>query len=215
MRSNARMHRMADLDRVSSQRGPSVAWLVAAVIAILMLVPIEAEGSTAPRWLASERGLSSLQFERWNFVSTMHSAVLARVETVALALRLHRVPASAHAEGAAGPCHGLRGVGFAFLGLTALVLIALGRMRHIAELRKLEIARKLVEQGFVVPADLIASTARIDLRRGLVLVFTGVGLLAAAAVSGDPALGPMGLIPAFIGVGYLVSYRVAMRREPS
>jgi hypothetical protein len=108
-------------------------------------------------------------------------------------------------------CAGLRGIGFAFLGLAALVVIALGRMRHATEQQRLELARKLVEQGIEPPAELLGSAIRNDLRKGVVLLSAGVGLLIAAMVMGDHRLAPGGLIPGFIGLGYLVSYSIAKR----
>lgn len=110
-----------------------------------------------------------------------------------------------------GVCSGLRGMGFAFLGLAALVVIALGRMRHATEQQRLELARKLVEQGIEPPAELLGSAIRNDLRKGIVLLSAGVGLLVAAIVTQDHRLAPGGLIPGFIGLGYLVSYTIARR----
>jgi hypothetical protein len=108
-------------------------------------------------------------------------------------------------------CSSLRGIGFAFLGLAALVVIALGRMRHATEQQRLELARKLVEQGIEPPSELLGSAIRNDLRKGIVLVSAGLGLLVAAMVTGDHRLAPGGLIPGFIGLGYLVSYSIAKR----
>jgi hypothetical protein len=116
-----------------------------------------------------------------------------------------------HAGRTADACVGLRGMGFAFLGLAALIVIALGRMRHATEQRRLELARRLLEQGVEPPHELLGSVVRSDLRRGIVLISAGVGLLAAAVVTADHALAPAGLIPGFIGIGYLVSYLVARR----
>jgi hypothetical protein len=59
---------------------------------------------------------------------------------------------------------------------------------------------------------LLLGPARNDLRRGIVLMFAGAGLLAAGLVLGDRALTGGGLVPEFIGVGYLVSWWLAMRR---
>ena len=80
----------------------------------------------------------------------------------------------------------------------------------------LELARKYIEKGMNPPPALFPSAAGNDLRRGIVLVFTGLGLLCASLVAsgwshGVQGLGPAGLIPGFIGLGYLVSYACAVR----
>lgn len=106
-------------------------------------------------------------------------------------------------------CHDLRGVGFAFLGLAAVVVIAVGRMRLATEQRRLEIARRLIEKGFEPPDGLFTAPARRDLRKGVVLVFAGLGLVISGMMLGDRGMAAGGLIPAFIGIGYLVSHRLA------
>ena len=104
----------------------------------------------------------------------------------------------------------LHGLDFTFLGLMAVVVIALGRMRLQTEQRRLEVVRRLVEQGFTPPRPLLEGPARKDRRKGVVLVFAGVGLVLAGFVLGDRGLAAAGLVPAFVGLGYLVSYRLAI-----
>jgi len=125
--------------------------------------------------------------------------------------QLGLLPGHGSSDQQSGTCSGLRGMGFAFLGLAALVVIALGRMRHATEQQRLELARKLVEQGIEPPPELLGSAIRNDLRKGVVLVSAGLGLLVAALVTQDHRLAPGGLIPGFIGLGYLVSYTIAKR----
>lgn len=114
-----------------------------------------------------------------------------------------------HRSADALECHDLRGVGFAFLGLAAVVVIAVGRMRLATEQRRLDIVRRLIEQGFEPPDGLFTAPARRDLRKGVVLVFAGLGLVVAGMMLGDRGMAAGGLIPAFIGIGYLVSHRLA------
>lgn len=115
-----------------------------------------------------------------------------------------QVGAEPHATGTS------RGMGVVVLALAAIVVIALGRMRLTAEHKRLDVARRLIEQGIEPPQDLLAAPARNDLRRGLVLGFAGLGLVVAGMVLGDRGLAAGGLVPAFIGGGYLVSFRIAM-----
>lgn len=114
-----------------------------------------------------------------------------------------------HGPAGSVECHDLRGVGFAFLGLAAVVVIAMGRMRLATEQRRLEVARRLIEKGFEPPDGLFTAPARRDLRKGVVLVFAGLGLVVAGMMLGDRGMAAGGLIPAFIGIGYLVSHRLA------
>lgn len=114
-----------------------------------------------------------------------------------------------HGSANAAECHDLRGVGFAFLGLAAVVVIAVGRMRLATEQRRLEVARRLIEKGFEPPDGLFTAPARRDLRKGVVLVFAGLGLVISGMMLGDRGMAAGGLIPAFIGLGYLVSHRLA------
>lgn len=104
----------------------------------------------------------------------------------------------------------------AFLALLVIAVIAVVRIRQRTEQDRLELARQYIEKGMEPPQSLFPSAAGNDLRRGIVLVFTGLGLLCASLVAsgwshGVQGLGPVGLIPGFIGLGYLVSYACAMR----
>jgi hypothetical protein len=93
-----------------------------------------------------------------------------------------------------------------FLGVVALVAIVALRMRHATARRRLDLARRMVEQGMSPPAELIRPHGN-DLRRGLVLVATGAGLLAYTAIGHGSTM--VGLVPAFIGAGYMLSHRFA------
>ncbi len=112
------------------------------------------------------------------------------------------------------PRCGFRAFDLAFLGVVALIVISAIRFRHATQRRRLELARRMVEKGIEPPPELLGTTTGSDLRRGLVLVFTGVGLLAASILGGGDGLSPAGLIPGFIGIGYLVSHRFAATSQP-
>lgn len=118
-----------------------------------------------------------------------------------------------HRGQAAEACGSLRGVAFALLGLAAIVVIAIGRMRMATEHKRLDVARRLVEQGIDPPAALLMGPARNDMRRGIVLMFAGVGLFVAGVLHEHRALMAGGLIPEFIGIGYLLSYWLAARTD--
>ncbi len=116
-----------------------------------------------------------------------------------------------HVDGGSLKCNGLQGVGVAVLALIAVVVIALGRMRLSTESKRLEVARQLVEQGMEPPAELLMGPARNDLRRGVVLMFAGAGLIGAGLLLGDRGMAAGALVPEFIGLGYLVSFYLAAR----
>lgn len=104
------------------------------------------------------------------------------------------------------------GSGMAHLGslavLALLVIVAL-RFRHAATRQRLELARTMVAQGMEPPSELFSSERRNDLRRGLVLVAAGAGLICYGLWTHPDAPSAAGLIPGFIGIGYLLSHRFA------
>lgn len=127
-------------------------------------------------------------------------------------------PAVAQAHGSSA---GSLVLDVAFLALLVIAVVAVVRIRQSSEQSRLELARQYIEKGMNPPPTLFPSAAGNDLRRGIVLVFTGLGLLCASLVAsgwshGVQGLGPAGLIPGFIGLGYLVSYACAVRgkRDP-
>ena len=115
-------------------------------------------------------------------------------------------------EAQAPPCGGFRAFDLAFLAVVALIVISAIRFRHATTRRRLDLARRMVEKGLEPPPELVGVQVGNDLRRGLVLVSTGVGLLLASMLGGDRSLSPAGLIPGFIGLGYLVSHRFAVSK---
>lgn len=110
-----------------------------------------------------------------------------------------------------GASRGLPILGLGLLGLAAVVVLALGRMRLANEHKRLDVAQRLIEQGMEPPASLLANPARNDLRKGIVLLFAGGGILAAGLMTADRGMAAGALVPEFIGAGYLVSYWLAAR----
>ncbi|MCA9696649.1 MAG: hypothetical protein KC431_03910 [Myxococcales bacterium] len=109
-------------------------------------------------------------------------------------------------------CSGFGSFDIAFLAVVSLIIISAIRFRHATTRRRLDLARRMVEKGLEPPPELVGAQVGNDLRRGLVLVSTGVGLLLASMLGGDRSLSPAGLIPGFIGLGYLVSHRFAVSK---
>lgn len=112
-------------------------------------------------------------------------------------------------EARAPNCAGFQAFDLAFLAVVALIVISAIRFRHATTRRRLELARRMVEKGLEPPPELVGANNGGDLRRGLVLVSTGVGLLLASMLGNSDGISPAGLIPGFIGIGYLISHRFA------
>lgn len=109
------------------------------------------------------------------------------------------------------PCGGFRAFDVAFLAVVAMIVIAALRFRHATARRRLDLASRMVEKGIEPPPELVGAAGTNDLRRGLVLVSTGIGLSLASFMSSG-GMSPAGLIPGFIGLGYLVSHRFAVKK---
>jgi hypothetical protein len=97
----------------------------------------------------------------------------------------------------------------AVFGVIALVFIAALRFRYAASAARIDLARRMVERGMNPPAEIFSANPRNDLRRGLVLLGAGAGLLVYGYASNPDAPSVAGLIPVFIGIGYLLSHRFA------
>jgi Domain of unknown function (DUF6249) len=77
--------------------------------------------------------------------------------------------------------------------------------------------RMMVEKGQPVPPELLASPAGAplrpwyDLRRGIVLLAVGVGIVMFFGISAgwDEGVWALGLIPGLIGLGYILAWRLA------
>jgi len=102
----------------------------------------------------------------------------------------------------------------AMLGLASVVFIARGRMRFAVESKRLELAQRLIERGLEPPRELLAAPLSNDHRRGIVLLFAGLGVFAAGMFMGDRGVTAAALIPEFIGAGYLLSDRLARLTRP-
>ena len=115
----------------------------------------------------------------------------------------------ASSSGDSVACRGSWMFDLSALGLFFATVVVIVRMRLRAEVNRLDLARRYIDQGIEPPVSLFPSAARSDLRRGVILLFAGLGLLATGQVGGN--LGPVGMIPGFIGLGYLASYALSQR----
>ena len=118
-----------------------------------------------------------------------------------------------HPHEASPPCAGFRVVDFGFIALAALAIVLALRFRHTTQKRRLELARQMVERGMEPPDHLLGRDGSADMRRGLVLVFSGLGIVLASFLGRGEA-SAAGLVPGFIGLGYLASHFFARRDGP-
>jgi hypothetical protein len=102
------------------------------------------------------------------------------------------------------------------LSPVVIVLIVLHHRRSMAALKQKAIL-ELVERGSPVPPAFLSSapttTLHDELRRGLVLSFTGIGAIAFAFTLPKHEEWGLGLLPLFAGLGYLITWRLSRRRE--
>src|SRR5215469_5139390 len=85
--------------------------------------------------------------------------------------------------------------------------------------------RMMVEKGQPIPPALFSTPAAVsaatglrpwyDLRRGIVLMAVGVGIIMFFGISAgwDEGVWALGLIPGLIGAGYILAWRLAYREE--
>ena len=101
------------------------------------------------------------------------------------------------------------------VGIVAIVLTFRHRRQKLAH----ETMRLMIEKGLPVPTELINPPSPVkppksDLRRGLIWLAVGIGLaILLLKTFEDSGLWAMGLIPAFIGVAYLLCWVIGLARE--
>ncbi len=107
----------------------------------------------------------------------------------------------------------LAGIAFGTI-IPAVIVWLILRFRTERNRLVYDTAVKLADKGQPVPPALFANLnpPGSDLRRGAVLVMFGAALSIALAEVGAPWT--FGLIPLFMGVGYLVVWRFEKRESP-
>jgi hypothetical protein len=106
-------------------------------------------------------------------------------------------------------------LGFFLAILLGLIATLVLRYRKHARLQ--ETLRLMIEKGADIPPELIAPPVPPygDLRRGVILIGAGLSLVILVGLVWGFASGAwaVGLIPAFIGAGYLFIWRLSRRAE--
>lgn len=108
-------------------------------------------------------------------------------------------------------------VPLAFFLFIFLIIGAIAYFSWRKDQQRHQTLRLMVEKGAQIPADLITRPERkkSDLRRGLVLVATGLGIAIFLAVADQSHTGgwSLGIIPALIGGGYLLAWRLEGKKN--
>jgi len=98
-----------------------------------------------------------------------------------------------------------------------LVVIATLALRYRKHAQTQETLRLMIEKGAEIPPELLTPPVSqySDLRRGLILMGVGLSLSILIGLSEGFGSGSwaVGLVPAFIGAGYLIVWRYSQRAE--
>jgi hypothetical protein len=106
-------------------------------------------------------------------------------------------------------------VPIASFGTTVVIVAIVLYFRLRATRLKHELVRIYLDKGQPVPPLVLGEgrSPNADLRRGLVLLATGVSIAIAFALGGQGQVVGLGVIPALIGVAYLVVWRIERARS--
>lgn len=107
-------------------------------------------------------------------------------------------------------------------GLFAAIAVVIGLALYFGNRRdanRQKTLQAMVEHGVQIPPELLVPPVRsdADLRRGLIFVGAGLGLMAMLGLipTGEVGVWSVGLIPVLIGVAYLIAWRIGSQRVAS
>jgi hypothetical protein len=108
-------------------------------------------------------------------------------------------------------------LGFFVCVIVVAAIVARTYQRYLAEQH--QTLRAMVDKGMQIPPHVLELTRRPspqrDVRRGIFLLCLGVGLAIFLGAEEGPEAAALGLIPAFVGAGYLIVARLERRRAPA
>lgn len=97
---------------------------------------------------------------------------------------------------------------FAVVGAILYAGMRRDQQRHLT-------LRAMVEKGLELPPGLLTVSRGSDLRKGVVLLGAGVGLaIALRTIDGAAPFWGAGLVPALLGLAYLVAWRLEKKHSP-
>jgi hypothetical protein len=108
-------------------------------------------------------------------------------------------------------------LGFFVAAVTIVALVMVGY--HRVTVQRHQTLRAMVEKGITVPPRLFEEAPRTpnprrDLRWGILLVSAGVGIGLFILLEDGPRDAALGLVPTFIGIGYLIVAKLEWTRAP-
>jgi hypothetical protein len=127
---------------------------------------------------------------------------------------VHNVPHDDNMVAALGVLVGLAAVVLIF---STPIVIVLAMLRQRTNKQRLvnELALRLADKGQQIPPELFMEPIRqkSDMRRGVIWMAVGVGMVLAGAVGGDSDIMGVGFIPAMIGLGFFIAGRLEQRQQ--
>jgi hypothetical protein len=102
-------------------------------------------------------------------------------------------------------------VPIAAFGALSAIVVAILYFRYRSQRLRQELYASFLDRGVPIPAELISAKPRKhngDLRTGMVLLLGGFGLSVALLLANLTSGAGFGLIPALIGVAYLLVWKV-------
>ena len=104
-------------------------------------------------------------------------------------------------------------VPIASFGCTIAIVAVVMFFRHRSQLVRQDLYKAFLEKGEPIPKELLNKppSRHADLRRGVVLLAGGLGLSLALLLANAREASGFGLIPALIGIGFLVVWKIDMR----
>lgn len=102
------------------------------------------------------------------------------------------------------------------LGATIAIVAVVLYFRYRGQQLRQDLYKAFLDKGEPIPAALMAGKVRegnADLRRGLVLLLGGSGICASLLLAHLSEVAAFGLIPALIGVAYLLVWKLEARKS--
>jgi hypothetical protein len=98
------------------------------------------------------------------------------------------------------------------LGSVAIASLAVVRVQR----ERQETLRQTIAKGLTPAALLTPPSRERDLRRGLLLIATGVGIaVSVGLIAPDPSWAAVAALPGALGIGHLLTWRLSSKRTPS
>ena len=129
--------------------------------------------------------------------------------------QLHELLMTREANRAAQPPEGIIPISLLVVFGTPVVIVLLVLIYRFRKNRQLhQTIALMLEKGAPIPPELIAPEKQrpSDLRRGIILIAVGLGIVVFFLAQKDEAWG-IGAIPLLIGAGYLIAWKLEQKKQ--